>query len=75
MTILDLKQGELGVIRAFTGESTQLVRLREMGMSAGTPVRIVRYAPLGDPVEIKVRNFHLSIRKDLARRIIVEKKV
>jgi ferrous iron transport protein A len=74
MTILDLKQGELGVIRAFTGESKQLMRLREMGMSAGTSIRIVRYAPLGDPIEIKVRNFHLSIRKDLARHILVEKK-
>jgi ferrous iron transport protein A len=38
-------------------------RLLEMGVLVGTPVEVVRYAPLGDPVEIKVRGYYLSLRK------------
>ncbi len=75
MTLMELERGEEGTIKAFIGENSHLIRLQEMGMSKGTCFRIVRYAPLGDPIEIKVRGFHLSIRKELAKQIIVEKKV
>jgi Fe2+ transport system protein FeoA len=75
MTLVDLKCGEEGFIQAFAGESTHLLRLREMGLSIGTVLRVVRFAPFGDPIEIKLRGFHLSIRKDLARKIIIAKKV
>jgi ferrous iron transport protein A len=46
-------------------------RLLEMGMLVGTPVELVRFAPLGDPVEIKVRGYHLSLRKHEAEQIWV----
>jgi Fe2+ transport system protein FeoA len=43
-----------------------------MGVLPGTEVRIVRLAPLGDPIEIEVRGFHLSLRKTEAAEILVE---
>ncbi|PYK98282.1 MAG: ferrous iron transport protein A [Verrucomicrobia bacterium] len=46
-------------------------RLLEMGLLVGTPVELVRFAPLGDPVEIKVRGYHLTLRKHEADQIFV----
>jgi Fe2+ transport system protein FeoA len=46
-------------------------RLMEMGLLVGTPVELVRFAPLGDPVELKVRGYHLSLRRHEAERILV----
>jgi ferrous iron transport protein A len=47
-------------------------RLMEMGLLVGTPVELVRFAPLGDPVEIKVRGYHLTLRKHEAEQILVQ---
>lgn len=47
-------------------------RLLEMGLTRGTPVEIIRHAPLGDPVEIKVRGYLLSLRKCEADHIVVD---
>ena len=49
-------------------------RLMEMGLLVGTAVELVRYAPLGDPVEIKIRGYHLTLRKHEAERIWVDSK-
>jgi ferrous iron transport protein A len=49
-----------------------LLRLREMGLLAGTRVTLVRCAPFGDPIEIKVRGYHLTLRKSEAAYVIVE---
>ncbi|HUR47215.1 MAG TPA: FeoA family protein [Candidatus Saccharimonadales bacterium] len=46
-------------------------RLLEMGLLVGTPVELIRFAPLGDPVEIKVRGYHLTLRKHEAEQIWV----
>ena len=46
-------------------------RLMEMGLLVGTSVELVRYAPLGDPVEIKVRGYNLTLRKHEAEQILV----
>jgi ferrous iron transport protein A len=46
-------------------------RLLEMGLLVGTPVELVRFAPLGDPVEIKVRGYNLTLRKSEAEQILV----
>ena len=46
-------------------------RLLEMGLLVGTRVELVRFAPLGDPVEIKVRGYNLSLRKHEAEQIMV----
>jgi len=47
-------------------------RLMEMGLLVGTTVELVRFAPLGDPVEIKVRGYNLTIRKSEAEQILVK---
>ena len=47
-------------------------RLMEMGLLVGTPVELVRFAPLGDPVEIKVRGYNLTLRKNEAEQILVK---
>jgi Fe2+ transport system protein FeoA len=46
-------------------------RLMEMGLLVGTLVELVRFAPLGDPVEIKVRGYNLTLRKHEAEQILV----
>jgi ferrous iron transport protein A len=46
-------------------------RLMEMGLLVGTKVELVRFAPLGDPVEIKVRGYHLTLRRHEAEQILV----
>jgi ferrous iron transport protein A len=46
-------------------------RLMEMGLLVGTPVELIRFAPLGDPVEIKVRGYHLTLRRHEAEQILV----
>ena len=50
-------------------------RLLEMGLLVGTAVELVRFAPMGDPVEIKVRGYHLTLRKHEADLILVSPKV
>lgn len=47
-------------------------RLMEMGLLVGSSVQLVRFAPLGDPVEIKVRGYHLTLRKHEAEQILVK---
>jgi ferrous iron transport protein A len=46
-------------------------RLMEMGLLVGTPIELVRFAPLGDPLEIKVRGYNLTLRKHEAEQILV----
>jgi ferrous iron transport protein A len=48
------------------------LRLREMGMLPGTRVKLVRKAPLGDPIEIEVRGYHLTLRLQEAEGVVVE---
>lgn len=52
--------------------SADRARLMEMGLLVGTPVELIRFAPLGDPVEIKVRGYHLTLRKHEADQIFVK---
>ncbi len=46
-------------------------RLMEMGLLVGTRIELVRFAPLGDPVEIKIRGYNLTLRKQEAEQIFV----
>jgi ferrous iron transport protein A len=68
----ELAVGTSGTVREFPAASTAMVRLREMGLLAGTAVTHVRTAPLGDPIEIKVRGYRLTLRKSEAEQILVE---
>lgn len=66
-----LQAGTRAVIDRITIPPSEQSRLLEMGLIAGTPVEIVRFAPLGDPIEIKVRGYHLTLRKEDAEQIWV----
>ena len=66
----DLPIGASAVVRELPKDG--LVRFKEMGLLAGTRVTLVRCAPFGDPIEIKVRGYHLSLRKSEAAHVIVE---
>ncbi|MCK4492613.1 MAG: ferrous iron transport protein A [Methylococcales bacterium] len=48
-------------------------RLLAMGLTPGTHFKIIRFAPMGDPVEIKIRGFSLTLRKDEASVLLIEK--
>ena len=64
--------GASAVVREFPKNSPAFVRLREMGLLVGTRVTLIRTAPLGDPLEIKVRGYHLTLRKTEADHVLVE---
>jgi ferrous iron transport protein A len=67
-----LEPGRDGIIRELEGETPAVRRLMDLGLVPGTPVRYVRAAPLGDPLELIVRGTHLSIRRSEAGRVHVE---
>ncbi len=48
-------------------------RLLEMGLIKGTMIELIRFAPLGDPMEVRVRGYRLSIRKGEAKAVIVKR--
>lgn len=64
--------GASAIVREMPKQGPAFLRLREMGLLAGTSLRLVRTAPLGDPIEIKVRGYHLTLRKSEADQIVVE---
>ncbi len=66
-----LKPGERGVIVRLEGDQAIRRRLMELGLVPGTDVLVVRHAPLGDPVELHLRQIHLSIRRAEAANIHV----
>jgi ferrous iron transport protein A len=72
MKLSELAVGATAVVREFPKSGSAFVRLREMGLLAGTSVTLVRTAPMGDPLEIKVRGYHLTLRKSEAEHVIVE---
>jgi ferrous iron transport protein A len=67
-----LEPGERGVILRLDGDHGIVRRLMELGLVPGTEVEVVRHAPLGDPVEVRIRQVHLSIRRSEATHIHVE---
>jgi len=74
ITLLDVDKGCKCIVKAVRKRAQFAKRLIEMGLGKGTIIEVERVAPLGDPIEIKVKGYHLSIRKDEARHIEVEKK-
>ena len=64
--------GQRGTIDDFAAGSDDCERIEEMGVTPGELVEIVRYAPLGDPIEIKIRGYFLSLRKQEAERIKIK---
>ncbi len=66
-----LTKGEKGVIKVVKGEGVIRRRLFDMGVTPGAEVELVKKAPLGDPLEFKIRNYALTLRKKEAENVIV----
>lgn len=70
----ELPAGSTGVVEGFEKSNPAYRdRLLSMGLTKGTSFEVVRVAPLGDPVEIRLRGFNLSLRKDEADAILVRR--
>jgi ferrous iron transport protein A len=67
-----LNPGEKCVVSKVTGGGSIHRRIIDMGIVPGTLLKVEKYAPLGDPIEIKVKGFNLSLRKAEAEMIQVE---
>ena len=70
-TLSALPLGQKGRVTGFSLPPEQRQRLLEMGLTVGAQFEVVRFAPLGDPIDIKVRGYHLSLRKNEAAGVFV----
>lgn len=71
-TLKDVKVGETAVVVRLHGEGVVKRRIMDMGLTRGTEVHVRKVAPLGDPMELTVRGYELSVRKADAEMIEVQ---
>jgi len=71
-TLKDLKVGETGKITKLNSTGPTKRRIMDMGLTRGTEIYVRKVAPLGDPIELNVRGYELSVRKDDAAAIEVD---
>lgn len=71
-TLREVKSGETVTVVKLNGEGTVKRRIMDMGITKGCSVYIRKVAPLGDPVEVTVRGYELSVRKEDAQMVEVE---
>lgn len=71
-TLAGLRPGDGGVVRRVGGLRHVARRLMEMGLLPGTPVTVTRFAPLGDPLQLRLRGYALSIRRSDAIEIEID---
>lgn len=72
MTLKDAKVGQTVKVTKVTGEGALKRRIMDMGITKGVEIYIRKVAPLGDPVEVNVRGYELSLRKDDAQMVLCE---
>ena len=72
MTLREVKVGQTAKVVKLHGTGPVKRRIMDMGITKGQLVRVIKVAPLGDPIEITVRNYELSVRKADAEMIEVE---
>ena len=70
-TLRDVKIGETVTVKKLTGEGAVKRRIMDMGITKGTEITVRKVAPLGDPIEITVRGYELSLRKEDAEMVEV----
>lgn len=70
-SLAGLRPGMNAQVVAVNGACATARRLMEMGLIPGTPVHVVRTAPLGDPMQVRVRNYHLALRRNEAQMVTV----
>ncbi|MFA6358031.1 MAG: FeoA family protein [Candidatus Omnitrophota bacterium] len=68
----DLKARDKGKVKQITGQGQLKKKLLDMGVIPGNEFEVLRVAPLGDPVEVRIKGYNLSLRKEEARQISVE---
>ena len=74
VTLNTMTPGERGtIVRITTKTSSVRQRLMEMGLTKGTSIELVRYAPMGDPIEVRVKGYRLSLRRLEAETVLVHK--
>ncbi|MCR5847322.1 MAG: ferrous iron transport protein A [Lachnospiraceae bacterium] len=71
-TLRDVKIGEKATVKKIHGEGAIKRRIMDMGLTKGTEITVRKVAPLGDPIEMTVRNYELSLRKADAEMVEVE---
>ena len=72
MTIDDLKIGQSGTISEVGGAGALRLRFLDMGLIPGTKVQLQKIAPMGDPIQIRVRGYELTIRREDAEKISLQ---
>lgn len=72
MQLSDLEPGKCGIIKTVGGDGALRHHLLDMGLTPGTKVLVRKVAPLGDPLELNLRNYELTLRKDDAAMIEME---
>ena len=75
MALEKLEIGQKGTIISLTGKGPIKQRMMDMGLVPGSEVEIIRVAPLGDPIEINLKGYNLSLRRNEAKNVMVEVKV
>ena len=71
-TLRDVRIGDTATVRRLKGEGALKRHIMDMGITKGTDVFVRKVAPLGDPIEVTVRGYELSLRKSEAERILVQ---
>ena len=71
-TLKDVAVGENAIVKRLRGEGALKRRIMDMGVTKGVDVFVRKVAPLGDPIEVTVRGYELSLRKAEAENILVE---
>ena len=71
-TLKDVKIGESAIVTKLNGMGALRRRIMDMGITKGTSIYLRKVAPLGDPIEVTVRGYELSLRKEDAENIIVK---
>lgn len=70
--LAELRPGEQGRVTAVAGDPDAVKRLMDLGLIRGTTLEVIRTAPLGDPMEVRLRGYMLTLRRAEAEHITVE---
>jgi ferrous iron transport protein A len=70
-TLADLKPGQTGIVDGFKSLGPLVYRIMQMGVLKDTELEVIRRAPFGDPVEIRVKDYNLSLRREQAGLIML----
>ena len=71
LTLKDVKIGDRCIVEGLGKKSLLRKRIIDMGVTIGTEIKVLKFAPLGDPIEILVRGYHLTLRKSEAAEVVV----